>query len=144
ECMKGTREDILSEIIDWASDFTAPNILWLKGYPGVGKSSVATSLIEKLRLIGRLGSSFFFKREMADVMTPRALWRRTAYDLSRRYLPIRKHIVALLKANEDILDTPNVYTLFRQLIVDSLTKSDDMPLERLPVVIIDALDECGG
>ncbi|KIM20037.1 hypothetical protein M408DRAFT_82635, partial [Serendipita vermifera MAFF 305830] len=144
ECMEGTREDILSEILDWADDFTAPNILWLKGYPGVGKSTVATTLIEKLRSIGRLGSAFYFKREMADAMTPRALWRRTAYDLSRRYLPIRNHLVALIKANEDILDTPNVHTLFHQLIIDPLTKTDDIPLEHLPVVIIDALDECGG
>ncbi|KIM19886.1 hypothetical protein M408DRAFT_172127 [Serendipita vermifera MAFF 305830] len=144
ECMEGTREDILSEILDWTADFTAPNILWLKGYPGVGKSTIATSLIGKLQSIGRLGSSFFFKREMADAMTPRALWRRIAYDLSRRYLPIRMHLVALITANEDIWDTPNVHTLFHQLIIDPLTKTDDIPLENLPVVIIDALDECGG
>ncbi|KIM21691.1 hypothetical protein M408DRAFT_80136, partial [Serendipita vermifera MAFF 305830] len=144
ECMEGTREDILSEILDWTNNITAPNILWLKGYPGVGKSTVAATLIEKLRPIGRLGSSFFFKREMADAMTPRALWRRTAHDLGRRYLPIRKHLVALLKADEDILDTTNVHNLFHQLIIYPLTKSDDIPLERLPVVIIDALDECGG
>ncbi|KIM19890.1 hypothetical protein M408DRAFT_48185, partial [Serendipita vermifera MAFF 305830] len=144
ECMEGTRKDILSEILDWTVDFTAPNILWLKGYPGVGKSTVATTLVEKLRSIGRLGSGFFFKRDMADAMTPRALWRRTAYDLVRRYLPIRKHLVAILRADEDILDTPNVHNLFRQLIIDPLTKGDDIPLEHLPVVIIDALDECGG
>ncbi|KIM21677.1 hypothetical protein M408DRAFT_44464, partial [Serendipita vermifera MAFF 305830] len=144
ECMEGTRQDILSEILDWTNDITAPNILWLKGYPGVGKSTVATTLIEKLRSIGRLGSAFYFKREMADAMTPRALWRRTAYDLGRRYLPIRKHLVALLRADEDILDTPNAHNLFHQLIIDPLTKSDDIPLERLPVVTIDALDECGG
>ncbi|KIM30112.1 hypothetical protein M408DRAFT_66913, partial [Serendipita vermifera MAFF 305830] len=144
ECMEGTRQDILSEITDWVNDMDAANILWLKGYPGVGKSTIATTLVEKLRSIGRLGSSFFFKREMADAMTPRALWRRTAYDLSRRYLPIRKRLIAVLKEDEDILSTQNVGNLFRQLIINPLANSNDLPFDRLPVVVIDALDECGG
>jgi len=35
--MDGTREGILQEIWDWIADpNVAENILWLKGYPGVG------------------------------------------------------------------------------------------------------------
>ncbi|KIM20243.1 hypothetical protein M408DRAFT_308850 [Serendipita vermifera MAFF 305830] len=144
ECMEGTRQDIVSEIMDWTADTEAPNILWLKGYPGVGKSAIATTLVEKLRSIGRLGSSFFFKREIADAMTPRALCRKITYDLGRRYPAIRSHLVAALKANDDILSTSNVHHLFCQLIINPLTKSNDIPFKCLPVIIIDALDECRG
>ena len=43
QCMEGTRLDILGKINAWTTDFDAPNILWLKGHPGVGKSAIATS-----------------------------------------------------------------------------------------------------
>jgi hypothetical protein len=142
--MDGTRQDILATIDEWADDFDAPNILWLTGHPGIGKSAIASSLVEHLRGKLRLGSSFFFLRARAASMTPNALWRTVAYDLARQYPLARKHLVATLNANETIHNTVNVDTLFRELIHEPLTKDDGIPAGRLPVVVIDALDECGG
>src|ERR1700743_3129674 len=73
-CSEGTREDILKVIDEWSTDFDAPNILWVTGQPGVGKSAIATSVVEHLRASKRLGSSFFFQRQAAEVMTPSVLW----------------------------------------------------------------------
>jgi NACHT domain len=142
--MEGTRQDILTRIDAWAADIEAPNILWLTGHPGVGKSAIASSLVEKWRSSGRLGSSFFFRRERANVMTPNALWRTVAYDVGRRYPTIRKHLVVALKANETLPSTSNPDALFRQLIHETLTASETMDCESLPIVVVDALDECGG
>jgi pantothenate kinase-related protein Tda10 len=61
ECLEGTRLDLLERIKEWTTDFSAPNILWLKGHPGVGKSAIATSMVEHLSAIKRLGSRFFFQ-----------------------------------------------------------------------------------
>ncbi|KIM26984.1 hypothetical protein M408DRAFT_72023, partial [Serendipita vermifera MAFF 305830] len=144
ECMEGTRQDILAEINSWLDDIDAPNILWLKGYPGVGKSAISSSLVEQLRSSVRLGSSFFFQREKPNVMTPHALWRTVAYDLGRQYPNVRKCLISTLKEDESIPNTVNVDKLFRQLIHDPLVASEDIPVGRLPVVVIDALDECGG
>jgi hypothetical protein len=144
ECMEGTRRDILARIDAWAADIDAPNILWLNGHPGVGKSAIASSLVETWRSSGRLGSSFFFRRERANVMTPNALWRAVAYDLGRRYPSIRKHLVTALNADETLPSTSNVDALFRQLIYETLTASDRADWESLPIIIVDALDECGG
>src|ERR1700677_1202953 len=94
EGMEGTRRDIFARIDDWVADPGAPNILWIKGYPGVGKSAIASSLVDQLHLSKRLGSNFFFQRERATVMTPNALWRVIAYDLARQYASIRRHLVA--------------------------------------------------
>jgi NACHT domain len=144
ECMPGTRQDILESINTWTTDFDAPNILWLKGYPGVGKSAIASSLVEQLRTAGRLGSQFFFQRQRSNVMTTNALWRTVAYELAREYPAIRKHLVAALEADESIPTAFNVDRVFRQLIQDSLLASQEIPVERLPVIVVDALDECGG
>ena len=139
--MEGTRQDILARIDGWAMNTDGPNILWLNGHPGVGKSAITSSLVENWRSSGRLGSSFFFRRERATVMTPNALWRTVAYDLGRRYPSIRKHLVTVLNANETLPSTSNPDVLFRQLIHETVTASE---CESLLIIVVDALDECGG
>jgi NACHT domain len=140
-CMDGTREDILNTINDWILDLEAPqNILWVKGYPGAGKSTVASSVVEHLRGSKRLGSYFFFHRGKATDQMSHAFWRSVAFDLSRRYPTVRKHLVRKLADDGDIPTIPNVDELFRQIIQEPLEDSGGI----LPVIVIDALDECGG
>jgi hypothetical protein len=142
--MEGTRRDILERIDTWAVDFDAPNILWLKGHPGVGKSAISASVVERLGAAKRLGSRFFFQRQAAASMTTSALWRTVAYDLARQYPTMRKHLLAALKEDETIPAIVDAEKLFRRLIEQPILASEEMPPKRLPVVIIDALDECGG
>jgi len=39
--MPGTRQWLVDEIYRWLDDQQAPNILWLGGTPGSGKSTIA-------------------------------------------------------------------------------------------------------
>jgi NACHT domain len=142
--MENTRQNFLKEVENWSNDMEAPNILWIEGHPGVGKSAIATSLVEQLRTSGRLGSYFFFQRQKATEMTPNALWRTIAYDLAQTYPSVRSCLVATLKAKEIDLAIASVDQLFRKLIYDPLMASDGIPANQSPVIIIDALDECGG
>jgi NACHT domain len=142
--MEGTRRDILERIDTWTADFDAPNILWLKGHPGVGKSAISATVVEQLGAAKRLGSRFFFQRQAATSMTTSALWRTVAYDLARQHPTIRKHLLAALKEDETIPAIVDAEKLFRQLIEKSIAVCEEIPPERLPIVVIDALDECGG
>ncbi|KAG5636248.1 hypothetical protein H0H81_008651 [Sphagnurus paluster] len=144
ECMRGTREDIISSIETWLDDFKAPNILWVRGFPGVGKSAIASTMVTRIRASHRLGSSFVFERSKSTVTTTSALWRKVAYDLARAYPTVRTTVVARLDEESVQPGSSSVKVLFHSLIEDPLNKSDDIPLGRLPVVIIDAVDECGG
>ena len=144
ECMEGTRRYILANVEQWVADFNAPNILWLKGHPGVGKSAIAASVVESLRAKERFGCSFFFQRQQATTMTPNTLWLTVAYDLARRYPAIATNIIATLNRDEAIPVTVDGSKLFRQFIEEPLRASEEIPVDRSPVVVIDALDECGG
>ncbi|TFK33861.1 WD40-repeat-containing domain protein [Crucibulum laeve] len=143
-CMRGTREDVFYTVDKWVNTFMAPNILWIRGFPGVGKSAIATSIVEMLRASNRLGSSFVFERAKATIATPNALWRSVAFDLSRLYPTVRKVVVQRITDEDVDVHTSNVKTLFKNIIEEPLLESIDIPTGRLPVIIIDALDECGG
>lgn len=143
-CMEGTRRDILTEIDSWATDLDASNILWVNGHPGAGKSAIATTVVERFESSGRICSSFFFRRERASVMTPHALWRTVAYNLARRYTAIRQHLVCVLNENEDLPNISHIDTLFRGLIREPLMANEEMAVDKFPIIVVDALDECGG
>jgi len=145
ECMDGTREDIMAKVDEWCDDLDASsNILWISGFPGVGKSAISRKLATRLKSSHRSGSSFFFQRQLAAVQTPLNLWRTFAFDLSREYPSMRSAIVTQLKDGEIDLENTDAGELFRSLVEGPLKHSADIPPGRLPVVVIDALDECGG
>ena len=145
ECMDGTREDILVEIGKWCDELDASNnILWVSGFPGVGKSAIARKLAARLKSSHRLGSSFFFQRELATIQTPANLWRTIAFDLARQYPSARNTVIDKLKNDEVDPETANADELFLSLVKEPLKHCTDIPSGRLPVIIIDALDECGG
>jgi hypothetical protein len=143
-CLQGTRQDILSHINEWVADLDAPNVLWIKGYPGVGKSAIASTMASTLRESGRLGSSFFFQRAKAASMATSTLWRKVAIDLARRYPPMRRILVDKFRTEDVDLSILPIKSLFDTLIQEPLVASELILNDKLPVIVIDALDECGG
>jgi len=142
--MDGTRLDVLSSIEDWVDDLKARNILWIRGFPGVGKSAIASSIIQTLRQKNRLGAFYIFERARATAATPNALWRSVAYDLARTYPTFRRIVVERLDDEEVDVDSSNIKAVFRNIIEEPLEGCNDIPSGRLPVIVVDALDECGG
>ena len=135
----------MAEIDKWCDDLDAPsNILWISGFPGVGKSAISRKLATRLKSSHRFGSSFFFQRQLAAVQTPLNLWRTFAFDLSREYPSMRSAIITQLKDGDIDLENTHPGEFFRSLVEGPLRHSADIPPGRLPVVVIDALDECGG
>ena len=141
KCMDGTREDILGEIHGWLSDNGAPNILWLSGSPGAGKTAIAATLVSNLREEQRLGSFFSSKRGDADRGDPASLWRTVAYDLTRFNSALRKEVLVALTSGKVDTAGADIESHFWHLIQRPL-KNTEGNSSRLPVVVVDALDEC--
>src|SRR3984957_10049608 len=145
-CMQGTREWLIDSIHRWLNNQLAPNnILWLSGSPGSGKSTIASTLVSQLGEM--VGSSFFFKRGDIALSDPAALWRTVAFDLARRDSFFAERLIENL--NEGRVDPAraDIVKHFKYLIEDplavSLAKRQATGAIRSPIVVLDALDECG-
>ena len=139
-CMKGTRNDILDKIESELKRVDGPNVIWIRGSPGVGKSALASSIAIRLQKQNRQAICFRFDRTEFSTITTDALWRVVARDLAHQYPSVCQHIP---KDNQmPILS--DIDHLFKSLIETPLSTLGDVPHEELPVIVIDALDECGG
>jgi hypothetical protein len=159
-CLKGTRETVLKDIFAWLKGMSAfpvfkpivnatkgpdsgstPNIMWISGSPGAGKSAIASTLVSSLNKLRRLGSFFFFKRGDAILSDPSVLWRTVAYDLAQFHPSIKASVI-------DFLSRPGfrdaeICLHFECMIEDALTNNHDQLRDFPPVIVLDALDECG-
>lgn len=115
--------------------------MWISGSPGAGKSAIASTLVSELTEQGRLGSFLFFKRGDATLGNPAVLWRTVAFDLARFDTGIKDNLVQFL-ARTEIRDG-DIKLHFKCLVEEPLKKNYDRLSAAFPVVIIDALDECG-
>jgi len=84
---------------------------------------------------------FRFDCTESVTITTNALWRAVACDLARFYPSLRPHLTQGIQGHR----SSDIDRLFRSLIEKPLSMlGDDVPCEKLPVIVIDALDECGG
>jgi hypothetical protein len=142
-CLDGTRVDIIDEITAWVNDFDAANVLWISAYPGTGKSTIASHVADTLKRTHRLGAFFAFDRKIGTSLV--VLWRMIALRLAEEYPTCRTTIADALRRR--VLDNATVDDVFLSIITEPLRKygeSCNTPSNRLPVIVIDALDECGG
>ena len=139
-CMEGTRVAILQDIENEIKNVYGPNVIWIRGFPGVGKSALAASIANWLVDEKRHVISFRFDRTDSTITTS-TLWRAVACDLARLYPSLRR---CLAQGNQR-LSSSDIGLLFELLIEEPLSTLDvTIPCEELPVIVIDALDECGG
>ena len=139
-CMEGTRLGILQQIETEIKRTNGNNVIWIRGSPGIGKSALAASIAKRLQYQKRHVTWFRFDRTESTTITTNALWRIVARDLARWYPSIRQQ---LAQGNTE-LSSSNIDHLFKTLIEEPLSALKDISHEELPVIVIDALDECGG
>ena len=139
-CMEGTRLGILQQIETEIKRTDGHNVIWIRGSPGVGKSALAASITSRLQDQKRPVTWFRFDRTQPTTITTNALWRVIARDLACWYPSIRQQ----LAQGNTKLSSSNIDRLFDTLIEEPLSTLEHDPHEELPVIVLDALDECGG
>ncbi|CUA75362.1 hypothetical protein RSOLAG22IIIB_11679 [Rhizoctonia solani] len=139
-CTEGTRVQVLETLNSWACTPGTPNIYWMNGMAGTGKTTIAHTFAQKLKERKLLGASFFCTRTSAECGDVGRIIPTIAYQLARYSTPFRSTLCRVLGNDRD-LGSQAIMTQFEELIMKPLLEVKDVVPEGL-VVIIDALDEC--
>ena len=136
--MPGTREDVLTLIKTWLNDLNEPNIFWLSGSPGSGKTTIASTIVAD---IDCFSAQFFFHRDEAELRDPGNLWRCIALDLSLGSNDLRKPIAQALETQKANIRGLDISMQFEHLIAKPLQQVFRTSVKPL-LIVVDALDEC--
>ena len=154
ECTPGSRVRILDDIITWAKNTSpgTPNVYWLFGQAGSGKSTIAYTVARRFEFAGDpndtmiLGGDFFCSRQFEETRLSKCIIRTVVHHLAHK-----------CKAFADQLRNADLQTI-HQSVHDQLndlliapwqaSKPDWCPdiLNPPPhyIIVIDALDEIEG
>jgi hypothetical protein len=140
-CTENTRTIILKAIEEWAFDSTKPNIYWMNGMAGTGKTTISYSVSIILKYHSILGATFFCSRLVDECTKVDRIFPTIAYNLSRNYPPLSSTILKSLKNDPDVAHR-TINQQFTDLIVNPTREAAKKLARRPIVVVIDALDEC--
>jgi hypothetical protein len=140
-CLPNTRVELLDQLYRELKNIGPddPQIIWLHGLAGSGKSTISTTVARKLDEDGALGANFFFSRFDTRRSDPAVLFAALARQLG--HLPsLKKYIIQSLKTNDVDIGKASLYTQFMKLIVRPLQAAEGCLIP--VIVVLDALDEC--
>ncbi|KAF5312291.1 hypothetical protein D9619_003568 [Psilocybe cf. subviscida] len=144
-CYPGTREKVIGLIERWMdSDNTTPNMMWLNGPAGAGKSAIVQTIAERCKERGVLAANFFFFRADPTRSTAQPLVATLLYQIVQASLIARQAITAVLSDNPLIFGA-SIQDQFNQLLslpLHDTPQSLESPARRPIVLLIDGLDEC--
>ncbi|KAJ7808904.1 WD40-repeat-containing domain protein [Mycena olivaceomarginata] len=140
ECLPGTRSAIIEDITQRLTTPSEARIVWLSGMAGSGKSTVATSVAEYFRGLGRLGTFLCFTRNDVVGSDPTLVLHAIAFGLAKAHPHIERAICAALSRDSNLVEAP-IDKQFQELLLGPL-ESVKQHLVGPFVVVMDALDEC--
>lgn len=143
ECLPSTRQDVLSDIVRWATDpCGVKNVFWLCGVAGSGKTTISVTIGSFFRDLGRLGSLIVFTRALPEQSHPAKVIRTLAYNLGTFDPRIGTAIQAAIDNYPGFKDA-HLDVQFDKLIVEPLASLSDLQTGGPIVMVFDGLDECG-
>ncbi|TDL20392.1 hypothetical protein BD410DRAFT_899521 [Rickenella mellea] len=145
-CLIGTREGVVSNILQWTQDCSDRPICWLSGAAGSGKSAIAQEVAARLDDEKQLLASFFFRRGEDHRSNSSHLITTLAYQVTVSMPATKPLMEKVLREYPSIMKQP-LHIQFEKLLVNILCQKPNWiqrVLNRQPpkVIIIDALDEC--
>ncbi|KAI2791664.1 hypothetical protein POX_c04530 [Penicillium oxalicum] len=142
QCLRGTRVELLQQIMEWAMSTSQKSIFWLKGMAGTGKSTISRTVARSLKDINRLGASFFFKRGEGDRGNAKKFFPTLIRQLMVRISDLKPGVEKALDDDPDI-GSKSLRQQFEKLLLHPLLSLDQLGRQpQSAVIVIDALDEC--
>ena len=145
KCHQDTRLDILPRIDQWAKDTNPPQIAWLYGAVGTGKSAIAQTMTEQWIQEGQVVITFFFSRNSERCRVGRYLVPTLAHQLAMAIHDVSRDIVSTIH-HDHALFHKAMSIQFQTLIVEPLRRllRHDRGADLPPTIIfvMDGLNEC--
>ncbi len=143
-CMKDTRVDLLKALMEWALDRYGPQVYWMCGIAGTGKSTISHSLCELLAEKHMLGASYFCSRSSEETNNATRIIPTIASMIAGWSPPVMAHLLELLDEDRDLARSRRPREQLEHLIARPLRSSivcTDTSMA-YKIVVIDGLDEC--
>ncbi|KAJ7899486.1 hypothetical protein B0H14DRAFT_2331737 [Mycena olivaceomarginata] len=138
-CHPETRTKMINDLYRWVTrTFPARPIHWLYGPAGSGKSAIVQTLCRRLQEEGRLGGSFFFKRDHSTCGNAKVLFATLAYQLTVHDATLKDVIACSIKDDSPSVGRDMDVQLMKLIVEPSSTFEKSAPL----TLLIDGLDEC--
>ena len=137
--MEGMRGTLLNQIMAWVANEVDPrNLYWIHGLPGIGKTSLAHSICEKLHNKQRFAGAFFCQRDDVNMSKLRNILPMLISKLTEIFPPFRSLMADHLCSNPNLTSKLMKDSLFLKFICN-------LPhhLKHTLVFVIDTLDKCG-
>ena len=143
ECLPNTRQELLKSITDWVTTPSPDqNIFWLHGPAGSGKSTIATTIAEYFRELGRLGAFMFFDRNNPSSSEPAAVVPTLCYKLASFDPAIRAAVCAQIECDPSVTEA-SLRVQFSKLLREPLGSLGALHIKGPVIIVLDAFDECG-
>ncbi|KII85353.1 hypothetical protein PLICRDRAFT_312682, partial [Plicaturopsis crispa FD-325 SS-3] len=138
-CLPGTRVQVLSDIEKWTK---SPNtrIYLLNGMAGIGKTTIAESVAQKLKDQNMLGASFFCNRAYDDSKDVKRVFSTISYLLAHTYPAFAAGVIDALTEECD-LGSYDVKQQFQKLILGPASNMHHSAQQSAIYIVLDALDE---
>ena len=143
-CMDGTRQSILNRIMAWVASPQETNkgpwehTYWFYGSPGIGKTSLAHSICQKLHDRQQFAGAFFCRRDDPHLSELANVIPTLINALAGILPPFRRIVADRLRKDRNLTSKTMKDTLFLDFI-RNLPRHPEHTL----VFVIDAFDECG-
>ncbi|PWY92267.1 hypothetical protein BO70DRAFT_273285, partial [Aspergillus heteromorphus CBS 117.55] len=135
-CLPGTRTSVLKAVTEWADSPAEAKILWLNGWVGTGKSTIARTVARDYHNQSRLAASYFFGDRRADYFVT-----TIALQLANMDPGLRQSIEDSLRRHP-LLRRQSLSEQWRRLVLEPLVGFlrgyDGKPM----LLVVDGLDLC--
>ncbi|KAK0205534.1 hypothetical protein DFS33DRAFT_776726 [Desarmillaria ectypa] len=140
ECTEDTRLEILHKLSSWLDDISQPQIFWINGMAGMGKTSPAKRIARIASKNKVLGGSFFCSRRSADRRDIRRIIPSIAFHLAAVNEEYCRQVLKVIRNWKLGFFRMPPSEQWEKLIIEPLHASG-MSSSRV-LILVDGLDEC--
>ncbi|KAL4744400.1 hypothetical protein BDW72DRAFT_199629 [Aspergillus terricola var. indicus] len=140
-CLENTRVAVLDEIYKWANNRQGEPILWISGWAGSGKSTIARTVVRTLQESTQfITANFFFASDEEDRASAQHFVSTIVSQLITGSVEIKNATRKVLEKDRDIVNK-SLEDQWRRLLEPAVRGNDDEHGPQI-ILVVDALDEC--